>query len=506
MGLCIIGALLAAAALAADQPQWGQWLSRNMVSDERGLPESFDPKTGRNVKWAVPLGTESWSTPVVARGRVFMGTNNNRPRDPRHVGDRGVLLCLDARDGSLVWQLVVPKLTADPPDPFLDWPNAGHCSPPTVEGDRVYVMTNRYEIACLDLHGLANGNDGPYQDEAKHMAPPGAPPIPPGKTDADIIWLFDLIAGAGIYPHDSAHGSPLIHGELLYVNTSNGLDRTHRRIRSPDAPSLVVLEKATGRLVGQDAERIGPRIVHSTWSSPSLGEVGGSPLVFFGGGNGVCYAFEALRAAPPPGQVATLKKVWSFDCDPAAPTDDVHNYMGNRKVSASNIKGMPVFHDGRVYVAAGGDIWWGKEEAWLKCIDATRAPGAGEGSSDITQSGALWSYPLKRHSCSTPAIWKGMVFIADCGRTLHCLDAATGQPHWTHEMKGEAWASPLVADGKVYIGTRRGDFWVLAADKEKRVLSTVELGAGIPGCAVAAGATLYVPTMTRLFAFAKTEP
>ncbi|HUT32906.1 MAG TPA: PQQ-binding-like beta-propeller repeat protein [Planctomycetota bacterium] len=486
-----------ASAFAGDQPQWGQKHSRNMVSDEKGLPDRFDPKTGENVKWSVALGTQTWSTPIVAGGRVFIGTNNDRPRDPRHKGDRGVLLCLDEKDGSLVWQLVVPKLTADPPDPYLDWPRTGLCSPPTVDGGRVYVMTNRYEVVCLDLHGLANGNDGPFQDEAKHMVPQGAPPLSLGKTDADILWLFDLIAGAGIYPHDGAHASILIHGDFLYLNSSNGLDRTHHKIRCPDAPSLVVIEKATGRLVAGDAERIGHRIVHSTWSAPSLGEVGGRPLVFFGGGNGVCYAFEPLAAAPPQGQVAELKKVWQFDCDPAGPKEDIHRYMGNRKVSASNIKGMPVFHEGRVYVAAGGDIWWGKEEAWLKCIDAAK-------TGDITQTGELWSYPLKRHSCSTPALWNGLLFIADCGRTLHCLEAATGKPHWTHETKGEIWASPLVADGKVYLGTRRGDFWVLAASKDKQVLASVELGAGgIPGSAVAANGALYVATMNRLFALQK---
>ena len=104
-----------------------------MVSAEKNLPDSFDPKTGRNVRWSAALGTECYSTPVVAGGRVLIGTNNEEPRDPKHRGDRGVLMCLDEADGSLVWQLVVPKLEGDI---YLDWPRAGICSPPTVEGDR----------------------------------------------------------------------------------------------------------------------------------------------------------------------------------------------------------------------------------------------------------------------------------------------------------------------------------------------------------------------------------
>jgi len=106
-------------AAAADQPQWGQAWSRNMVSAETGLPDTFDPKTGRNVKWTATLGSETYSTPVVASGRVFIGTNNDHPRDPKHQGDRGVLMCFDEKTGQFLWQLVVPKLKTSI---YWDWP------------------------------------------------------------------------------------------------------------------------------------------------------------------------------------------------------------------------------------------------------------------------------------------------------------------------------------------------------------------------------------------------
>src|SRR5690349_18489356 len=86
-------------ARAADQPQWGQKFSRNMVSDEKGLPDSFDPATGKNIRWQVELGDQSYATPIVAGGKVLIGTNNERPRDPKHRGDRGVLMCFDEKDG-----------------------------------------------------------------------------------------------------------------------------------------------------------------------------------------------------------------------------------------------------------------------------------------------------------------------------------------------------------------------------------------------------------------------
>src|SRR5687767_5942035 len=131
MRLFLIFALLCSVqARGADQPQWGQGKGRNMVSAEKGLVESFEPATGRNVKWTAKLGSQSFATPVVAGGRVFIGCNNDEPRDPKQPADCGVLLCLDAKDGSLAWQLLCPKLEEDR---FYDWPHTGWCSSPSVE-------------------------------------------------------------------------------------------------------------------------------------------------------------------------------------------------------------------------------------------------------------------------------------------------------------------------------------------------------------------------------------
>lgn len=518
---------------AADQPQYGQAWSRNMASAERGLPERFDPKAGENLLWSVRLGDETHSTPVIAGGRVFLGTNNGDPRDPRHQGDRGVLMCLSERTGELLWQLVVPKREEDP---YYDWPKSGISSTATVEGDRVYLVDNRGSLLCLDVHGLANGNGGPFTDEAAYFtlrttneparqvarpspagsvgqapAPHGvaaspivtgragvpALPMSPGPLDADIIWKFELPAGAGIWSHDAAHSSVLLHGDHLYVNTGTGVDNTHRRIRTPDAPSLAVFDKRTGRFLARDREGIAPNIFHCTWSSPSLGRVDGRPLVFFAAGNGIVYAFEPLPQNLPTvaESPAALRKVWQFDFDPEAPKTDVHRYNQNRAVGPSNFYGMPVFLDGRIYVAGGGDWFWGKNAAWLKCFDAA-------GTGDITATNLLWSAPVGRHTMSTPAVADGLAYVADSMRTLHCFDAVTGAPVWTHELRGEVWASALVADGRVYLGSRRGDFWVLAHGREKQVLHSVELGSPVSASAVAARGVLYVTTMARLHAFA----
>ena len=191
-----------------------------------------------------------------------------------------------------------------------------------------------------------------------------------------------------------------------------------------------------------------------------------------------------------------LKKVFEFDFDPAAPKTEVHRYTTNRREGPSNIFGMPVFLDGKLYVAGGGDIFWGKNEAWLKCIDVT-APASS------VRTNALWTYTLEKHVMSTPAIYNGLVFTSDCGRKMHCVEAATGKPLWTDDIKGETWASPYVADGKVYLGTRSGNFYVWAASREKQLVNELDLKVPISATVTAANGVLYVATMQNLYAISK---
>src|SRR5438132_691650 len=122
---CSIAALVAAflpITRAADNPTWGHDASRNMVSPETGLPDSFDPgkmksgtedvdmATTKNVKWAAKLGSQAYGNVTVAKGKVFVGTNNETPRNPKYKGDYSMLMCFDEATGKFNWQLAIPKL------------------------------------------------------------------------------------------------------------------------------------------------------------------------------------------------------------------------------------------------------------------------------------------------------------------------------------------------------------------------------------------------------------
>jgi len=506
--------LVSLPAGAEDWPQWGGSSVRNMYSSAKGLPDHFvkaksgdikfksgteevDRANVENLKWVAKLGGQSYGNVTVSGGKVFIGTNNENPRDSRHTGDRSILMCLDEKTGELVWQLVIPKLASGKVN---DWESLGLLSSSTVEGDRLYVVTSRCEALCLDVNGMANGNDGPFKDEAKYVVKDlildkgkpnerPAPPIEPGPKDADIIWRYDMIDELGVFPHNASDCAPLVVGDLVYVNTSNGQDWTHSNIPSPNSPSLIALDKNTGALMGEDDAKIGPQIFHGQWSSPSTGVVNGRQLIFFGGGNGVCYAFDPKPVKE--GDTSYLKKVWWYDCNP--PERKKFKYPDAE--GPSEINATPVFWKNRIYTAVGQDPEHGEGVGIITCIDATK-------TGDITQTGKIWSYDKIHRSLSTVSITpEGLLFVGDFSGYLHCFDAETGKLYWTHDLKAHIWGSTLVADGKVYIGDEDGDLVVLAASKEKKVLSVTNLGAPVYSTPVAAGGVLYISSNTHLFAF-----
>lgn len=83
---------------------------------------------------------------------------------------------------------------------------------------------------------------------------------------------------------------------------------------------------------------------------------------------------------------------------------------------------------------------------------------------------------------------------------LICLDADTGEVYWQHDLESPVWcASPVVADGNVYIGTDKNVLWVLKAGKSKDVLKRSKLKSTAITPMVKDG-TFFLPTQKRLFA------
>jgi outer membrane protein assembly factor BamB len=292
-----------------DMNQWMGGPQRNNVSDATNLPTEWtieiDPATGKfvpekseNIKWAAPLGSQTYGNTVAANGKVYVGSNNGNgylKRYPATV-DLGVLLCFDEKDGKFLWQDSSEKL---PTGRVHDWPLMGICCSPLVEGDRVWYISSRGEVKCLDTEGFLDGeNDGPFKDEKFT-----------DKDEADIVWSFNMMKQLGISQHNMCSCSVTTAGDYLFVNTSNGVDEGHINLPSPSAPTFLVMNKNTGEVLWTDNSP-GNNVLHGQWSSPAYAVMGDVPQVIFGGGDGWVYSFDAR------GDNGKPKLLWKFDANP----------------------------------------------------------------------------------------------------------------------------------------------------------------------------------------------
>jgi outer membrane protein assembly factor BamB len=448
---------------AQDWPMWGGTAARNMMSGMKDLPESWDPKSGTNIRWKAQIGSTSNGNPVVADGKVFLGTNNGHPRNPEIAGDKGVLMCFREADGSFLWQAVSDKLDAGGD---ADWPGEGVCSSPAVEGKRLYYVNNRGEFVCLDTDGFTDDeNDGAVQDE-----------VYKGPTAGDVIWKLDMRKELGVSQLFMASSSPVIWEDLVFVGTSNGRDVNDEKVPAPQAPSFLAVNKHTGKVVWQDNSP-GEGILHGQWFSPALDLVNGVHQAVFPGGDGWLYGFNAR----------TGERLWKFDMNPK---DAVWPKTRNYGVAT------PVFSGGRVFMSVGQDPDHSNGAGRTYAID----PGL---RGDVTESGRVWQYDKIRRSISTAAVAGGLVYVSDLHGILHCLDASTGKPHWTFDMLAPVWGSPLVADGKVYLGDQDGDVAVLKAGAEMKRIAEIDMGDAVDSTPAPANGVLYVMTNSALYAIAR---
>jgi len=463
---------------------------------ERDLPGDLERA---ELIWKVRLGTHQYSIPTVCGQRIFVGTNDI---GLRHHGlastGGGAVMCLQKQSGQVLWRLVIPRFRKELHRPhFFDQWRCGVCSRPVVDGQRLYVVSNRGEILCLDVEGMANGNDGPFVGEAAYMGlkEGDGGQLRPG--DGDIVWRYDMLQELGVYPHDVCGSTVFVCGQLLLVCTSNGVDSKHVKATNPDAPSLIVLDKRTGRLVAKDGERIGERIFHGQWSSPVATIVAGQVIILFGAGDGVLYAFSPPQLRED-GEVQLLRKLWSYDCNPQE-----YRYQDGKKLrycgwrnrypgGPSEVIATPVVDKGRVYVAIGQSPIDGPGRGMLSCVD-------------VRSGELIWRSKLVDRTLSTVAIAEGLVFVVDYSGRLHCFDADNGQRYWVHELGSPVWcASPFVADGKVYVGTEMRELWVFEVSRHKRVIWRGDVDSE-PITLTAAEKVLYVPTQRFLYAYRQPE-
>jgi beta-lactamase regulating signal transducer with metallopeptidase domain/outer membrane protein assembly factor BamB len=464
-------------------------------------PESWDVKNGVNIQWSVKLGSQTYGSPVVSGGKIFVGTNNAGgylEQFPEAV-DLGCLLAFDVESGQFLWQYSVPKIESGRTN---DWPLRGITASPYVAGNRLWIVTNRSEVVCMDTEGFHDGEDDGLLDGPNRKSLKAGDSQP--RKRADVVWTIDLMNTFGSFPHNHSDCSITSDGKLLFIVVPNGMDHSHRNLPSPKAPSFVALDAATGAIVwtNRDSEN---QILHGQWSSAAYGEFGGVRQVICPSGSGWLFGLDA----------STGETLWKFDCNPKG----AKWILGGRG-TRNNLIAKPLIYDGRVYMATGQDPEHGEGNADLWCIDPTKR---GDVSPQIVNrsqfvenpnSAAVWHFGQENvdagqkfgfedvfhRSIATPVAQDGLLIAADTSGLVHCFDAKTGKRHWAHDLFSACLASPIIINDRVYIGDEDGEVAVLALREKLQVVSEVSLGEAITTTPTVADGVLYQATRSRLFA------
>jgi outer membrane protein assembly factor BamB len=461
----------------APWPMFGGTPERNMANiiDKNILTDwSVAEGKEKNVKWAADLGSRSFGGPVIAGGRVFVGTNNAMTRDPGFKNkDGAVLMAFDEANGKFLWQIVhdVPK-----EEIFSVFGNHGIISTPTVDGHRLYYVTPFCEIICADT------------------------------VSGDILWRYDMRMELKVVPLHCCICSPLVGGERLFVITGNARDE-EGKIASPQAPSIIALDKKNGRLLWQN-NMPGDNILESQWTSPAMATMAGKEQIIFPGGDGVLYGLEP----------ASGKMIWKCQCNPGKRA--VAEFA--RKETLNYFIGTPVVYENKVYIGMGvyPDHPNAPRASHVLCLDITKTGDVSPVSLNARapenkKSALVWAYggmieprPKKGRqelfgpTMSTPTIYDGLVYIGENYGYLHCLDAKTGQQYWEYDLRSVVWGSPYYVDGKVYQGTEDGTIFIFEAGKTLKLISTIDMEDSIHGTPVVANGILYIATQMKLFALA----
>lgn len=525
-----------------DWPQWGGWSSKNNTPNGKNIPIEWDIDDGTNIKWSAKLGSQTYGNPAIANGKVYVGTNNGAghlKRYPSNV-DLGCLLCFDEKTGEFLWQHSSPKLSTGR---VHDWPLQGVCCSPVIDGERLWFVTSRGEVRCLDTEGFRDDeNDGSYTAEPNE-----------NKDEADVLWVFDMMAKLKVSQHNMCSCSVSLAGDILLVNTSNGLDESHINLPSPDAPSFIALDRNTGELLWSDKSP-GANILHGQWSSPTVGEFNGQVQAIFAGGDGWVYSFD-----PKGDGNGNPKLIWKLDGNPK----DSKWILGGRG-TRNNIIATPVIYDGLVYVSVGQDPEHGEGVGHVWCIDPNKK---GDVSSTLAKdkdgnalparrlqtadtdegdkieqnpnSAVVWHYTkvdsdgngkfsfeeTMHRTIGTAAIKNDLLFISDFSGLFHCLDAkkidkkttnedGTHPPvvYWKYDMFAAAWGSPLIVDGKVYIGDEDGDIAIfkLSSDPEvampdEEPIVEINVGNAVYSSPIVANDVLYIANKSTLYAISSEE-
>jgi outer membrane protein assembly factor BamB len=406
LALLIVIALVGAPikASAADWPRF-RGPNGTGIATDKDIPAKWSPE---NFLFKVEIPGKGHSSPIISKGKIFLQSSSADSKER-------YLICLDANTGKMIWTRSVPGGPAK-----THAKNSLSSCTPAADGERIYSVS--WDGSSLMLTAYD------YQGELK--------------------WKQDL----GTFTSQHGPGmAPVVVGGIVVVNKDQD-----------GAAELLTFDAKTGA-PGWSKKRDPERACYSTPFLLEKTDAGPDLIVASTGG---------ITAYDPKDGAEIWHFVWKFD------------KMRLRTV------GSPIYHEGMIYAIAG-------DGAGDRNMIAVKA----EGKGNVSGTNLVWQKKKGTAYVPTPLAKDGMLFwIDDKVNVAICADAKTGQEIWNERLgEGAVSASPVMIDGKVYVFTERGMGFVFAAAKEFELLAKNDLKEQVFASPAVADGRLYVRGDKHLF-------
>lgn len=466
-----LGALTLLALSSLSSPTGAQDWSRfrgpngSGTSSATGLPDSFGPK--ENLRWRTPL-VAGHSSPVLGEKAVFL----------TGADEKGLaVLCLEGDTGAVRWERRLERARKQEV-----YPANGSATPsPTTDGTNVYAFFP--ELGLVSFDGAGNERWrlplGPFVS----FYGMGASPILAGNT---LVLLCDQQQGSFLIGVDAASGKQRWRTERTGLIESWTTPALYPSAAAPK--SIVVFGTyfvcAYALDTGAELWRQGG-VGYTPVCSPVLWERPEGALLF------VSVPFQAEEPMP------------TFEALGAE-----HDANKDGKLTKAELAGTGFDeHFGWADVNRDGLI---DAPEWKRIQDGMASKDFGLVAYRVTDKGVseLWRHKRSLPSISTPLVADGIVYLAKEGGMLTTLDALSGKELGFQRLEnagGACDASPIAADGKLFVANQEGSIVVLSAGPEPKVLAHCDLAETIHATPAVGAGALFVRTDQALYCFARAK-
>ena len=462
LGLGALGTVTPATAA----PYWPQFRGPggSGVADGQKPPVHFGP--GSNELWrvSVPPGP---SSPCVWGNSIFLTAFDDGKLET---------ICLDRKSGRVRWRQIAPAAQIEK---FHATEGSPASATPATDGANVVSYFGSCGLICYDFAGRQRWRlELPTAQQAGDFGS-GTSPILAGKL---VLLNRDQSKGSELLAVRIQTGAMAWRADRADLNSSFSTPVLWKQRQGDEVVLPGYLELRAYDLKN-GAERWRVRGLPSgVCTTPVVGE----GLLFFAGWS------PGGADAPMP----TFEKI-------AEKEDADKNGVITYEEASSMMKGFFGSYDRNGDKRLTREEWEAFNAALARGKNLLMAVRPG-GRGDVTESHVAWTQTRGLPYVPSPLLYRGGVYLVKDGGMISCFKARTGEPVYQQERigaQGNYYASPVAADGRIYVASVNGVFTVLAAGEKPEVLGRAEFKERLAATPAIVDNKLYVRTANHLWAF-----